>query len=703
VTNSAVSRQKAPGQRLLGFSVLLVILTVLAYRPVFQAEFVNYDDQAYVTENQQVLAGLTGAGVKWAFTTSEMGSWHPLTWLAHMLDVQFFGVNSPAHHAVNLGFHVLNVLLLLVLLHRLTGDLWPSFFAAALFALHPTHVESVAWVSERKDVLSTFFGLLCLLAYARFAQGKIKNEKLKSVWYGLALLFLVLGLMSKPMLVTWPVLMLLLDIWPLRRLSLSTFDFRLSTLNRLVLEKTPFFLLVGIIAAITILTQHGNEAVVSLQELSLGDRLMNSVRSVGVYVQQFFWPQNLAPFYPMQLPVSLGRLVITAVGLLMLTGAAWGTIRKWPWLGVGWFWFLIALLPVSGLVQAGLQAHADRYLYVPSIGLGVALVWGIHAAIRQYPVGRDWGIGLACAGLGLCGWLTFGQARLWQNTESLFTHALAVTQGNFIAHQALGEELLKQDRLPEARTHFESALSFYSRLPMVRNNLAVMLLMEEKYAEAAAEFESVLQDRPAFQIARFNYAKALEGLTRYADASNNYRRYLKDQPQDAEARLALIRCLTQLGQKDEVIRELQAATQALPQAAQFYTALAMAELRTGNFTAAVETYDTGLKQLPDAVDLLNNLAWLLATHRQSPATAAERAVALAERARELTQGEVPFVLGTLAAAYAAAERFPEAIATAERAIELATAAGQSKVAARNEELLKLYRAGQPYRETLSEK
>lgn len=708
MTNNLDANQPKAGPQLWQLAVVLALLTVLAYRPVFQAEFVNYDDQAYVTENKNVQAGLSGAGVKWAFTTSEMGSWHPLTWLSHMLDVQLFGVNSPAHHAVNLGFHVGNTVLLLLLLGRLTGAVWPSFFAAAVFALHPTHVESVAWVSERKDVLSTFFGLLCLLAYTRYVRWHSTLDPRPSAVlvtflspaYWLTFLFLALGLMSKPMLVTWPVLMLLLDVWPLRRLSLSTFDFRLSTLNRLVVEKIPFFLLVGGIAAATILTQHDNQAVISLQELPLTDRLMNSLRSVGVYVGQFFWPQNLAPFYPLHLPVPPGRVIVTLIGLLGLTGAAVATLRKWPWFGVGWFWFLISLLPVSGLIQAGLQAHADRYLYVPSIGLGLVLVWGLTELVKRRPGSRDWVLGLGLAGLGLGGWLTFAQARLWQNTETLFTHALAVTKGNFIAHQSLGEELLKHDRLPEAREHFAAALALNQRMPMVRNNLAVMLLQEAKYSEAAAEFEQVLREAPHFQVAQFNYAKALEGLTRFADAAAQYRVYLKSQPQDTEAQLGLIRSLSRSGQRAEAVLAAEAAIKERPEVSQLYTTLAMAKVARGDVTGAISTYETGLVKNPEAIELHNNLAWLLATRPNGTVTEGNRAVTLAERARDLTQGKVSFVLGTLAAAYAAANRFPEAIATAERAIELAIAANQTEVAARNRQLLELYRAHQPYRETL---
>lgn len=704
---AVTTSQSAPASPWLWrLGVVLLALTVLVYRPVFQAEYVNYDDQAYVTENKHVLAGLTWAGVQWAFTTSEMGSWHPLTWLSHMLDVEWFGVNAGAHHAVNLGFHAANSLLLLLLLWRLTGQVGASFFAAALFALHPTHVESVAWVSERKDVLSTFFGLLSLLAYVHYARQPATLDPqrssarfLTSGPYWLVILFLALGLMSKPMLVTWPLLMLLLDFWPLRRREWGSMH--PATWLPLVAEKLPLLLLVGGIAVVTVLTQHGSAAVLSLAELPLSQRLANTLNSLGIYVMQFVWPAGLAPFYPLPEALASGRVLLVGLSLVVLSGVAvWGA-RRWPWLTVGWFWYLIAVFPVSGVLQAGWQAHADRYLYVPSIGLGWLVTWGGLMWWQNRAQHRDGLVGLGLSGLAVLGWLTFQQAERWQNTERLFTHALQVTRHNFIAHQSLGEELLKQNRMAEAREHFTTALALNPQLPTVRNNLAVMLLQEENFAAAEPEFAAVLREQPKFQLARFNHAKALEGLHRYAAAREAYQAFLADQPDDVEAWLGLVRCLTREGRFAEAVAQLQHAIARLPQVTSLHTALAVARLGQGDFAAAVAAYGAGLAANPDSVELLNNLAWLQATHPQAGLGGAKQAVVHAERASAVTEEKIPFVLGTLAAAYAAAERFPDAVQTAERAIQLARDLGQVEVAQRNEALLQLYRTGRAYREPVS--
>jgi len=597
---------------------------------------------------------------------------------------------------------------LLVLLQRLTGQLGASFFAAALFILHPTHVESVAWVSERKDVLSTFFGLLSLLAYARYAQRPLSSILhppsgafgfMRSPAYWMTFGLLALGLMSKPMLVTWPVLMLLLDFWPLGRWNLAAVRPKPAVLVPLVVEKLPLLALVGAISAVTIMTQHGSEAVISLGEFSAGARVANTLHSLGIYVFQFIWPANLAPFYPLQSSLPPLRVLGAALLLLAVSGAAlWAAPRR-PWVTTGWFWFLITILPVSGLLQAGWQAHADRYLYVPSIGLGLVAIWGWNELMRKSPAGREWGIGLGLAVLGVFSWLTFAQAQRWQNSEALFTHALAVTKDNFIAHQSLGEELLKQDRIADARAHFTTALALNPRLHSVRNNLAVMLLQGGQYAQAEVEFAAVLKEQPKFQLARFNYGKALEGLERYAEAALAFQTFLTDRPDDVEARLALVRCLSRLGRNPEAFQALQEGIERQPAVTQFYTALAVGWLGRGDFAKAVQIYEAGLQASPDSVELLNNSAWLLATHPQARRADADQAVSLAERASTLTAGEIPFVLGTCAAAYAAAERFADAITTAERAIELARATGQTELANRNAELLQLYRAGKPYRET----
>lgn len=691
-------------RRFLFASVVLVVLTCLAYWPVFRADFINYDDREYVAQNEHVKAGLTWAGIKWAFSTDLMGSWHPLTWVSHMADVQFWGLNPASHHATNLVLHLANVLLVLVLGFRWSGKLWPGIVAAGLFALHPLHVESVAWVAERKDVLSAFFGLLSLLAYTRYSQATILHSpfsilaSFRSPAYWLAFIFLALGLMSKPMLVTWPFVMLLLDWWPLQRVSRLSSTFHLPSSKWLWLEKLPFFILVGAIALITLRTQHGSAAVMSLQEFPLSARLANTLHSLFIYLFQFVWPTDLVPFYPFNYTLGAGRLLLAGLVVAGLSVMAFLTRRSWPELSFGWCWYLIALLPVCGLVQAGWQAHADRYTYLPSIGIGLALGWSLGRVLEraagksQFPV-----VVLVSVAL-LLAWRTNEQAQLWQNSEKLWRHTLAVTKHNFMAHQGLAEALLEQGQLVAAKEQFETALQIYPRLPSARNNLGVLLTGEGKYEEALTEFAQVLAAQPDFHMVHFNRAEAYERSARYLSAFTEYCTFVAHQPQDQEAWVRVARCLAQLRQP----QELQAAAAVImgvpPVDPRLVAALAVQWQAIGKPAEAVACYAAGLAVLPDSAELHNNFAWLLATFPDVSIRDGGRAVVSAEKACQLTGSRQPFFLGTLAAAYAEAGRFSEAITTAEKAIALATAAGQPQIAARNAELLERYRAGKPYHE-----
>lgn len=678
-------------------ALLLVGLTVAAYWPVFDAGFVNYDDKDYVTENPQVLAGLTWTGLKWAFTTDLMGSWHPLTWLSHMADVQFFGADPAGHHGTSLFFHLLNVVLCFALFRALTGDFWCSALAAALFALHPLRVESVAWVAERKDVLSAFFGLLSLLAYVRYARPSPGFAFLRSPAYWLTGVFLALGLMSKPMLVTWPVVMLLLDVWPLRRISPPSSIFHLPSSKQLWLEKLPFIALVAGAAFLTWHTQQRSEAVMSLQDLSGPARLANVLHSLFNYLAQFVWPMGLAMFYPLQSwPVP--TLVLAGLVVGGLSVLAFRLRRSQPWLAFGWCWYLIVLFPVCGLTQAGLQAHADRYTYLPSLGWSLALVWPLAAWLPCWLPSRPAQIALVLVPLLFFGVRTHQQVRVWRDSETLFRHALAVTAENFMAHQGLGEELVHAGKEAEAKEEFTTALDLYARLPSARNNLAVICLHEGRFAEAVAGFQQVLAERPDFVLAYVNQALAYEGLNDFSAAIPAYEAYLARHPDDFDAQMGLIRCLDQTGQATAALsrlRELQSHYPADPRVAAL---LAVQYQAAGQFAAAVAAYDTALALSPQSPDLYNNLAWLLAACGDASVRNGPRAVQLAERACQLTQSQQPFLLGTLAAAYAEAGRFEDAVITAQKAIDLAKAAGQTELATRNAELLERYRSHKPYHE-----
>jgi tetratricopeptide (TPR) repeat protein len=577
----------------------LLLSTVILYWPTRHFEFINLDDPTYVLQNPKVSQGVTGAGIQWAFTAYHGANWHPLTWISHMVDVSLFGFKPAGHHLVNVGWHAVNALLLFLFLRQATGAVWRSALVAALFAWHPTHVESVAWVSERKDVLSTFFGLLCLLAYTRFAQGKIKNEKLKSVWYGLALLCFALGLMSKPMLVTWPFVLLLLDIWPLRRLELSTFNFQLSTLKRLVLEKLPFFVLTIASCVLTFFAQRAGGAVQSMEHLPLAARVANAVVAYARYLGKTFWPAELSAYYPHPLHWPDAVVGGSVLLLLVLLGIALWNFKQHGYLFVGLSWFWGTLVPVIGLVQVGGQSIADRYLYIPQIGILVATVWGGAALVAARPQWRQVAVGLC--GVALLGCLVMTSRYLphWKNSTSVFQQALRVDPKNPPALYSLGLALCEQG----------------------------------KYAEATPYLVQAAELAPYVQVYQGQLAQALEMQGDSAGAIARYRRCIELEPGLTEA--------------------------------------------------------------------LNNLAWILATHPDAQLRNGAEAVQRATRACELTDYDWPLYLGTLAASYAEAGRFGEAIATAERAEQKARARGFNELADRNVELLQKYRAGQPHREAVT--
>src|SRR5579862_3504181 len=452
--------------------LLLALITVLVYWPVRHADFLVFDDPDYVTYNSHVQAGLTWAGVKWAFTSWYASNWHPLTWLSHMLDSSLFGPNASASHIINVLFHTANVLLLFLLLYRATNKLWPAAFVAALFAWHPLHVESVAWVSERKDVLSTFFGLLSLLAYVGYAQKfKVQSSKF-NVDYVLAIVFFALGLMAKPMLVTLPFVMLLLDFWPLERIrSFATVTDRArAQYASLLFEKIPFFALTIASSIITYLAQRG-EAVMSFEQRPLGLRLANAAVAYVEYLAKTFWPAHLAVIYPLPHEIPSWQVVATALLLTGVTVFAWCMRRNAPYLLVGWLWFLGTLVPVIGIVQVGGQALADRYAYVPLIGIFLAITWGAADLIARFRVQTALTAAIAAVVLMGSAAATERQLTFWDNSEKLFRHALDITTGNAIAHVNLGVAL-EQDHREDALVEYRKALDLAPGLFQVHNNLA---------------------------------------------------------------------------------------------------------------------------------------------------------------------------------------------------------------------------------------
>jgi len=584
----------------------LALVTTALYWPVTHHNFVNFDDDDYITNNSHVQAGLTWAGVMWAFQSGAAANWHPLTWLSHMLDCQLYGLNPGGHHSTNLLFHVANTLLLFLLLRQLTGALWRSAFVAALFAWHPLHVESVAWAAERKDVLSAFFWMLALMAYTRYAQKRSRVEgrgsrensavpaldsRLSTLDYLLALFFFACGLMSKPMVVTLPFVLLLLDFWPLNRFS--SFQFQISsseepsTLNhqpstesafRLIYEKLPFFALTLAASVVTYFVQTSGRALWSAAGLSFSARVANALWAYERYISKTFWPADLSIFYPYPHHWPAGLVIGAALLLAIWSGLLIWRARQNPCLFVGWFWFLGTLIPTIGLVQVGSQSMADRYMYIPSVGLFILVVWGFNNLLNWRPHWRritTFAGGVALAGCLVC---TEIQLSYWQNSIKLFRHAIEVTTDNFVAYTCLGETLsdlglkkeammlcaeavkiapnspvaqynfgmalLQNNRLDEALAHLDAAARLAPHNSEVQYNFGLFLLLHNKPDEAASHFAATLVERPDFAEAHYRLAQALSQQHKSKEAIFHYREALRLKPEFPEAKAALDQILS---------------------------------------------------------------------------------------------------------------------------------------------------------------
>ncbi len=656
--------------------LLLALITVLAYSPVRQAALIVFDDPVYV-QNPQVKAGLTWPGVQWAFTTWYGSNWHPLTWLSHMLDVSLFGADAGAQHFVNVLIHAANALLLYLLLFRMTKKMWPAAFVAALFAWHPLHVESVAWISERKDVLSTFFGLFALLAYSKYAdESKAQSPKPK-VWYAWSLGLFALSLMAKPMLVTLPFVMLLLDLWPLGRIQMfgigksselrnTQHATRNKNLQRLLLEKLPFLALTVASSIVTFLAQRG-EAVVSLEQHPLGLRLANALVSYARYLGKTFWPTKLAIIYPLPNQIPAWQIAVAAVVLALISFFVWRARKTSPWLLVGWLWFLGTLVPVIGIVQVGGQALADRYTYVPLIGVFIALAYGAVAAAARFRISNT-AVSVAAAVVlisSLC--VTEYQLRFWRDSQTLFAHALEVTTDNAIAHINLGVALEQEKHPAEALAEYRKSIEIDPNRFQAHNNLANLLSSMDQRDEALREYQEALRLNPNAALARVNFATQL----------------------------------AEMGRFDEAMAEYARAAQLAPEDPRPHYLMGKASLRHGQSAEAVKHFRDALQRDARDSQALTWLARVLAADQNSTIRNASEAVSLAEQANNLTGSEQPFVLDTLAMAYAEAGHFRDANATAQKAIQAAAAAGAEKTLPDMEQRLKLYQADQPYREDFS--
>ena len=482
----------------------LTIATLLVYWQVQHHDFINYDDPWYVG-NPIVRNGLSWEGVRWAFQSTMATNWHPMTWLSHMLDFQLFGKQPSGHHLTSLFFHIACTLLLFLTLKEMTATYWRSAFVAAMFALHPLHVESVAWVAERKDVVSAFFWFLTLAVYVEYVKRPARGK------YLAALFFYILGLMAKPMVVTLPFALILLDFWPLKRIPSAELQrHRIwSAIRPLVREKIPFFACSLLSSVITYYVQQKGGAVSSLQIVPVSVRITNAFISYAEYLDKTLWPRELAVFYPYPDTILLSKALGAALIALFISVFAMYSIRRIPYLFVGWFWYLGTLVPVIGLVQVGIQAAADRYTYLPLVGIFLVLSWGVEEVSRMLPYRRV--ILSACALLLLGHWsvTSWSQVSYWKNDISLFEHALSVTRGNAVAHNNLGGSLAKAGRHDEAMQHYQEALRINPSYSSAINNVGTQLVRRGQSEEAIQYFRRAIQTNPLNDTAHINLAVQL--------------------------------------------------------------------------------------------------------------------------------------------------------------------------------------------------
>jgi protein O-mannosyl-transferase len=597
-------------------AALLALVTIAVYWPATRCDFVNYDDNIYVTENPHVQGGLNWEGVKWAFgNTGQAAYWVPVMWLSHELACQFFGLNPWGHHLINVLLHAANTALVFVLLRGLTGATWRSLVVAALFGLHPLRVESVAWVTERKDVLSTFFGLLALIAYTRYVEkSKVQSptpparEQASKVFYGLALVFFALGLMSKPMLVTLPFVMLLLDYWPLQRVS--SFKFSVSSHVpsphhsitpplRLLLEKLPFFGLAAVVAVVTFLTQKQGGVVAPVESLPLGARGENALISYCRYLGKLFWPVDLAVFYPHPGYWPVAQVLLAGVLMLAITVLFIVAWRRHPFLLMGWLWFCGTLVPVIQLVQSGGQAMADRFTYVPSLGVLILVVWGAYELTRRW---RYQELALSVAGglaIILCVGLTRQQLGYWRDSEALFRHALAVTQNNYLAHKALGIVLGMQGRTDEAINQFQEAIRLAPDYTEAHYSLGIAFERKGQTDEAIHQFQETIRLKPDYAEAHFSLGTGLAMKGRLDDAIKQFQEAIRLNPDYAEAHYNLGTVFGMKSQTDEAIREFQEVIRLKPDSAEAHYDLGIALGRRGKIDGAISQFQEALRLKPD--------------------------------------------------------------------------------------------------------
>jgi tetratricopeptide (TPR) repeat protein len=669
----AVPAPSTPGgvrTRVLLASLVLAVLVALPYAQLRHHEFVHFDDYGYIVDNPRVTAGLTASGLAWAFTTHHMANWHPLTWISHMLDCQWFGLDPGPHHLMGAGLHLLNAILLFIVLWVMTGAMGPSLVVAALFAVHPLRVESVAWASERKDLLAALFWILTMLAWVAYVR------RPGALRYLGVCASMVAGLLAKPMLVTLPAVLLLLDYWPLRRLAVPGVEtgerYPVVSARIAILEKLPLLGLAVLSSVATLVAQSAGGAVQELVGLPLAARLGNAAVAYVTYLWKTIWPARLAVYYPHPAIVdpdgATAQLVVgiaAATLLLLATALALRFAKSAPHAAVGWLWFLFTLVPVIGIVQVGNQALADRYTYLPLVGIYLAVVWTGHEFANRRPRTRVALLaGSAIVVLALTA-ATSIQARTWRDSATLFRHAIRVTDDNYVAHVNLGNTFARAGELDSAEAQYREALRIEPDQVEALHNLGGILLQRGDPHGAAAKYRAAIRLRPDYTDAHLHLGIALDFTGATRAALGHYERAARLDPDSHRAQEHLAGALARIGEDAEAARRYRRAL--------------------------------GLR--PDSLEAAHSLAWLLSTSPDASVRDGREALALARRCAEALGFGDPYALATLAAASAESGLFEDAVRWQRRAVDLAPEGARDLFRDR----LRLYLDGSPLREELDER
>ena len=587
------------------FAFILVLLILVVYCQVKNCDFVDYDDQLYIIENNYVQDGLTYKGIVWAFTTFHVGNWHPLTWLSHMLDCELYELNPMGHHWTNVLFHIANTILLFFIFQKMTGAVWKSALVAALFALHPLHVESVAWVSERKDVLSTFFGMLTILAYI----GYVKKRNLFR--YLLIFMLLSLGLMAKPMLVTLPFVLLLLDFWPLERLKYYSSG-QPSKLFSLIWEKVPLFIPVTISSVLTILAQKDVGALYTFEALPITTRIANAFISYAGYIIKTVWPQNLAVFYPHQFgELSLWYVFLAALAIATISFFSIRWFRKYPYITVGWFWYVGTLVPVIGLIQVGAQSMADRYTYIPLIGLFIIVAWGISDLLKKWHSNKIVLAVFAIILISAFSTQSYFQIKHWKNSTSLFEHAVKVTNHNWLAYNNIGIHLSNAGKYEDAIYYYKEALKIKPNHAEALFNLGTALYDTGKTDEAILYLNKALIVNPNHVYAHNNLANILCLKGKLEEAILHYKEAIRSNPEYPDAYSNLANLLSFQGKFNEAVFYFNKALEINPRRADAHYNFGILLINQHKLKEAVVHFAEAIKINPDYKEAYNHIGIVL--------------------------------------------------------------------------------------------